>query len=116
MKNFSLHKMGWITLFSLTFLQSCASPARYPTSIEHPYNQREYNNACPKEWLGKKFHDSYLRNDGESQQHVCDYSGSVKQAECDASGAMSTGGPHGQWCQIWQNDHGQLLSLARTPN
>ncbi len=82
-------------------------------SVEHPDNTSEVNPSCPKEWLGHDFSDSYLRNDGIGKQHVCDYKGSVTTAECIEAQAMLTAGPHGVWCQKYQNGKKILLSLAR---
>lgn len=79
----------------------------------NPCNVITENTMCPDTWMGNDFAGSYIRHVGNAQ-NVCDYSGSVTQAQCDAEGAMSTGGPHGIWCQQFINNGDMLLSTKRT--
>lgn len=78
----------------------------------NPCNEVKDIEACPPSWMGHAFHDSYVRHVGNAQ-NVCDYEGSVTQKQCDAEGALSTAGPHGEWCQKFINNNAILLSLAR---
>ena len=68
--------------------------------------------ACPAEYLGHPYHDSYM--DFPNNRKVCDYSGSVTNQECASSGSLLTAGSHGQWCQQFAHmGPDLLLSLAR---
>ena len=87
-------------------------------TVLNPCNTIVQNNQCPTSWMSHPFSDSYTRDvsgDGYPRQNVCDYSGQATQSECDAEGALSTGGPHGLWCQKFINNDSVLLSLVRIP-
>jgi hypothetical protein len=68
--------------------------------------------ACPAEYLGHRYHDSYM--DFPNNRKVCDYSGSVTDQQCASSGSLLTEGSHGKWCQQFAHmGPDLLLSLAR---
>lgn len=88
----------------------------------NPCNTVTQNSLCPAAWMGHKFTDSYHRNVSGStdlsgvpwpDQEVCDYAGKVTHAQCISEKALTTVGPHGQWCQKFINNNTILLSLGR---
>ena len=66
-------------------------------------------NPCPATWAGHAFGDTHKLG----TQDVCDYTGSVSDAECTAAGAMLVGGSKNNWCQKIENNGAMRLSLMR---
>ncbi len=96
---------GIVAALSLLMLGSCGSEGMENTPLSR-------SQGCPLGWLGHDFSDSYIRHVGADQQ-VCDYQGEVTDAQCRQAGALLTAGSHGQWCQMFIKNNGQLLSLKR---
>ena len=64
---------------------------------------------CTETFYGQKSTGHYDRPD-EKGVVVCDYPGSVTDAQCTD---METSGSHGDWCQKYSADHKFLFSIAR---